>query len=117
MRTLTVPAPAKLNLFLHVTGRRADGYHALETLFVALDFGDTITLARRADGAIRRVGEDFGVPAELERVEIAVSYIPADPCARHADQRPQPDDRADPDLQPDQGRRGGGHRRILPGSG
>jgi 4-diphosphocytidyl-2-C-methyl-D-erythritol kinase len=66
MRTLTVPAPAKLNLFLHVTGRRADGYHALETLFVALDFGDTITLARRADGAIRRVGEDFGVPAELD---------------------------------------------------
>jgi 4-diphosphocytidyl-2-C-methyl-D-erythritol kinase len=53
--TLTVPAPAKVNLFLHVTGRRADGYHTLETLFVALDFGDTITLVSRADGAIRRV--------------------------------------------------------------
>ena len=60
------PAPAKLNLFLHVTGRRADGYHTLETLFVALDFGDTITLARRADGAIRRVGHDFGVPTERD---------------------------------------------------
>ena len=39
MRSLTVPAPAKLNLFLHVTGRRDDGYHLLETLFVALDCG------------------------------------------------------------------------------
>ena len=54
MRTLIVPAPAKLNLFLHVTGRRADGRHALETLFVALDCGDTITLSRRDDGAICR---------------------------------------------------------------
>src|SRR6476661_455242 len=66
MRSLTVPAPAKLNLFLHVTGRRADGYHLLETLFVALDFGDTITLALRTDGAIRRVGHDFGVPMERD---------------------------------------------------
>ena len=41
---LTVPAPAKLNLFLHVTGRRADGYHLLETLLVAIDAGDRITL-------------------------------------------------------------------------
>src|SRR6185369_6693234 len=47
MRSLTVPAPAKLNLFLHVTGRRGDGYHLLETLMVALDTGDTITLTRR----------------------------------------------------------------------
>ena len=46
MRTLTVPAPAKLNLFLHVTGRRTDGYHTLESLMVALDVGDTITLTR-----------------------------------------------------------------------
>ncbi len=61
---LTVPAPAKLNLFLHVTGRRADGFHTLETLFVALDFGDTITLARRDDGAIRRTVDVPGVRAE-----------------------------------------------------
>ena len=60
-RSLTVPAPAKLNLFLHVTGRRDDGYHLLETLFVALDVCDTITLTTRSDGAIRRVGGDFGV--------------------------------------------------------
>ena len=75
MRTLTVPAPAKLNLFLHVTGRRADGYHTLETLFVALDFGDTITLARRADGAIRRAGEDFGVSVERDLTVRAASAL------------------------------------------
>jgi 4-diphosphocytidyl-2-C-methyl-D-erythritol kinase len=39
---LTLPAPAKLNLFLHVTGRRADGYHTLQTLFQLLDYGDTL---------------------------------------------------------------------------
>ena len=41
------PAPAKLNLFLHVVGRRADGYHLLQTLFQLLDYGDTIELAVR----------------------------------------------------------------------
>ena len=63
MRALTVPAPAKLNLFLHVTGRRPDGYHTLESLFVALDFGDTLTLARprrRRDRAHRRPARRAG---------------------------------------------------------
>jgi len=64
MQPLTVAAPAKLNLFLHVTGRREDGRHLLETLFVALDFGDTIGLARREDGAIQRVGGWQGVAEE-----------------------------------------------------
>jgi len=64
MRSLNVPAPAKVNLFLHVTGRRGDGRHLLETLFVALDFGDTIALARRDDGAIRRAGGWSDVPRE-----------------------------------------------------
>lgn len=40
--TLSLPAPAKLNLFLHITGRRADGYHLLQTLFQFLDHGDTL---------------------------------------------------------------------------
>ncbi len=75
MRSLTVPAPAKLNLFLHVTGRRDDGYHLLETLFVALDLSDTITVTQRADGAIRRVGEDFGVPAESDLTLRAASAL------------------------------------------
>jgi len=63
MRTLSVPAPAKLNLFLHVTGRRADGYHLLESLMVALDFGDTVSLVCRDDGAIVRTRDIEGVAA------------------------------------------------------
>lgn len=43
---LTLPAPAKLNLFLHVTGRRADGYHTLQTVFQLLDFGDTLSFSQ-----------------------------------------------------------------------
>lgn len=49
------PAPAKLNLFLHITGRRADGYHALQTLFQFLDHGDSLAFRTRSDGAVRRV--------------------------------------------------------------
>jgi 4-diphosphocytidyl-2-C-methyl-D-erythritol kinase len=60
-RRLTVPAPAKLNLFLHVTGRRDDGYHLLETLMVAIDTGDTVTLTLRDDGALRRTTDLAGV--------------------------------------------------------
>ena len=51
---LTLPAPAKLNVFLHVTGRRADGYHTLETLFVPIAHGDVVVLAERDDGAVAR---------------------------------------------------------------
>lgn len=50
--TLTLPAPAKLNLFLHITGRRPDGYHELQTVFQLLDYGDTLTLTTRDDGQL-----------------------------------------------------------------
>jgi len=57
------PAPAKLNLFLHIVGRRPDGYHALQTVFRMLDWGDRIGLRVRRDGHIGRVGEGAtGVP-------------------------------------------------------
>jgi 4-diphosphocytidyl-2-C-methyl-D-erythritol kinase len=46
------PAPAKINLFLHVVGRRADGYHLLQTVFRFLDFGDTLRCEPRGDGRI-----------------------------------------------------------------
>jgi 4-diphosphocytidyl-2-C-methyl-D-erythritol kinase len=49
-----LPAPAKLNLFLHVTGRRSDGYHLLETVFDLIDIGDRLTLRLRDDGALIR---------------------------------------------------------------
>ena len=48
------PAPAKLNLFLHVTGRRPDGYHELQTVFQLLDYGDEIFVETRADGLVLR---------------------------------------------------------------
>lgn len=60
---LAVAAPAKINLFLHVTGRRADGYHTLESLFALVDLADTITLRRRDDGAIVRSNDVAGVAA------------------------------------------------------
>ena len=50
------PAPAKLNLFLHITGRRDDGYHLLQTVFRLLHWGDELRLRPRADGEIRRIG-------------------------------------------------------------
>ncbi len=60
------PAPAKLNLFLHVTGRRPDGYHDLQTLFQLLDWSDEIAIAVREDGRIERAGGPPGVPAEAD---------------------------------------------------
>ncbi|MFN3786096.1 MAG: 4-(cytidine 5'-diphospho)-2-C-methyl-D-erythritol kinase [Thiothrix sp.] len=63
---LTLSAPAKLNLFLHITGRRADGYHLLQTLFVFLDFVDTITLQLREDGKITRPLGAANVPEDKD---------------------------------------------------
>ncbi len=56
------PAPAKLNLFLHVLGRRDDGYHRLQTAFQFLDYGDSLAFEQRRDGAIRRPEGLAGVP-------------------------------------------------------
>lgn len=69
------PAPAKLNLFLHITGRREDGYHCLQTLFQFLDVGDRLTFERRADGMIRRLGEVPGVAAEQDLVVRAAQLL------------------------------------------
>lgn len=66
METITCPAPAKLNLFLHVVGRRADGYHLLQTLFRFIDLNDTLRFTLRADGEVRRVNALDGVPPEQD---------------------------------------------------
>src|ERR1700687_265316 len=63
------PAPAKLNLFLHVTGRRQDGYHDLQTLFQLIDRCDRIGLAVREDGRIRRCA---GLPDVAPEKDLAV---------------------------------------------
>jgi 4-diphosphocytidyl-2-C-methyl-D-erythritol kinase len=60
------PAPAKLNLFLHVVGRRADGYHLLQSAFRLLDLADTLRFAPRPDGSIRRTTPLPGVPEEAD---------------------------------------------------
>lgn len=59
-----LPAPAKLNLFLHVIGRRPDGYHLLQSLFILIDWADTLHLEVRADGQIRRHDLGPALPAE-----------------------------------------------------
>lgn len=60
------PAPAKLNLFLHVTGRRPDGYHELQTLFQLIDLCDTISIAVREDGRIERPAGPANVAPEAD---------------------------------------------------
>lgn len=69
------PAPAKLNLFLHITGRRLDGYHNLQTVFRLLDWGDTVRLRVRADGVVARVGESIPGVAEADDLLIRAAKL------------------------------------------
>ena len=59
-------APAKLNLFLHITGRRADGYHELQTLFHLISLCDTLTIETRKDGRIERTAGPAGIEPEAD---------------------------------------------------
>ena len=73
--TLILPAPAKLNLFLHITGRRADGYHELQTLFQFLDHGDELGFALREDGEIHLHTEVDGVPHDSNLIVRAARLL------------------------------------------
>jgi 4-diphosphocytidyl-2-C-methyl-D-erythritol kinase len=72
---LTLPAPAKLNLMLHVLGRREDGYHELQTLFQFLDHGDELTFAKREDGQIRLLSDLPGVDHESNLIVRAARLL------------------------------------------
>ena len=68
-------APAKLNLFLHVTGRRADGYHLLQTAFQLIDRCDTLDIEVREDQAIVRTNDIPDVPAETDLIVRAARLL------------------------------------------
>jgi 4-diphosphocytidyl-2-C-methyl-D-erythritol kinase len=61
-----LPAPAKINLFLHITGRRADGYHLLESVFSLVQFGDSLDLTLRDDGQVNQTTPIVGVAPEQD---------------------------------------------------
>ncbi|MCU6669000.1 4-(cytidine 5'-diphospho)-2-C-methyl-D-erythritol kinase [Enterobacteriaceae bacterium H4N4] len=71
------PSPAKLNLFLYITGQRADGYHTLQTLFQFIDFGDTISIEPREDGQVRLLTPVAGVPDEENLIVRAARLLMA----------------------------------------
>jgi 4-diphosphocytidyl-2-C-methyl-D-erythritol kinase len=72
---LTLPAPAKLNLFLHITGRRADGYHNLQTLFRMLDVGDELSFQADNSGEIRFSCSDASIGGDDNLVVRAAKML------------------------------------------
>ncbi|EEB77608.1 4-(cytidine 5'-diphospho)-2-C-methyl-D-erythritol kinase [marine gamma proteobacterium HTCC2148] len=74
--TLTLLSPAKLNLFLHITGQRGDGYHELQTLFQLLDWGDRLQFKSDNSGEISLHGADLGIPAEQNLIVKAAQALP-----------------------------------------
>ena len=77
------PAPAKLNLFLHVNGRRADGYHLLQTVFQLIDHGDVLHFHLRDDGRVRRTTDVPGVPEEQDLIVRILRLLQAEHLRRH----------------------------------
>ncbi|HBO21789.1 MAG TPA: 4-(cytidine 5'-diphospho)-2-C-methyl-D-erythritol kinase [Providencia sp.] len=73
--TLTWPSPAKLNLFLYITGQRPDGYHELQTLFQFLDYGDEITVTTRADNQLNLTTEMLSVEPENNLIVKAAKLL------------------------------------------
>ncbi len=83
---LSCPAPAKLNLFLHVVGRRPDGYHLLQTLFRFIDLQDTLHFSLREDGDIHRTNNVEGIPEDQDLCVRAARLLKSETgCAAGAD--------------------------------
>ena len=72
---LSVLSPAKLNLFLHITGRRTDGYHELQTLFQLLDWGDQMVLSSNQSGVITLESDAVGIPPEDNLIMRAAALL------------------------------------------
>ena len=68
MPEVTYLAPAKINLFLHINSKRADGYHNLQTIFQLLDYGDEITFSLRNDGEIKRIYGNEAIPPDKDLI-------------------------------------------------
>jgi 4-diphosphocytidyl-2-C-methyl-D-erythritol kinase len=74
-KVLQIHCPAKLNLFLHIIGRREDGYHLLQSVFQLIDWCDILTLKRISENDIRRINPIPGVPAEQDLVVRAAQLL------------------------------------------
>jgi 4-diphosphocytidyl-2-C-methyl-D-erythritol kinase len=75
MSTLSLPSPAKINLFLHITGQRSDGYHNLQTLFQLLDFGDKLVFRSNRSGNIKINGNIDGVDEKNNLIFHAATLV------------------------------------------
>ena len=67
------PAPAKINLFLHINGRRADGYHLLQSVFMLVDWCDKLHFEMRSDGQLSR--EDLTLPLPADDLIIRAAKL------------------------------------------
>lgn len=84
---LRITAPAKINLFLNITGRRPDGYHSLQTVFQLLDIGDTLDIVANRTGQVVLDGPDLGIADSdnlVVRAALALQALPATPADRGA---------------------------------
>ena len=86
LKRISLPSPAKLNLFLHITGQRADGYHNLQTIFQFLDVGDTLHFTLRQDPTLTLTPDIAGVPHEQNLIIRAARALQqASSCSLGAD--------------------------------